>query len=85
MTKNQVQFQRGLSLPAFLKHYGSEEQCRAALIQWRWPASFTCPECGHTGYCEIAARGLYQCHRCHRQTSLISGTRSRPISRPPSA
>lgn len=74
MAKNQVQFQRGLSLPEFLRQYGSEEQCAAALFEWRWPQGFTCPECGHTGYCEIAGRGLYQCHRCHRQTSLISGT-----------
>jgi transposase-like protein len=74
MAKNQVQFQRGLSLPEFLKRYGSEEQCRTALFRWRWPGGFSCPQCGHRGYCEIAGRGLYQCHRCHHQTSLISGT-----------
>ena len=74
MAKNQVQFQRGLSLPEFLKQYGSEAQCRNALFQWRWPEGFACPECGHIGYCEIAGRGLYQCHRCHHQTSLNSGT-----------
>ena len=74
MAKNQVQFQRGLSLPEFLKFYGSEEQCRSALFRWRWPGGFVCPQCGHGGYCEIAQRELYQCHRCHHQTSLISGT-----------
>ena len=35
---------------------------------------FRCPECGHAGYCELAGRGLYPCHRCQHQTSLISGT-----------
>jgi transposase-like protein len=74
MAKNQVQFQRGLSLPQFLKHYGTEEQCQNALFNWRWPSGFVCPECGHTGYCEITGRSVYQCHRCHRQTSLTSGT-----------
>ena len=27
MKRNQVQFQKGLSLNEFLKHYGTEEQC----------------------------------------------------------
>jgi transposase-like protein len=61
-------------LPQFLKQYGTEEQCRSALFRWRWPSGFVCPQCGHTGYCEIVARGLYQCHHCYRQTSLTSGT-----------
>ena len=74
MAKNQVQFQKGLSLVDFLSGYGTEEQCRGALLRWRWPAGFRCPHCGHRGYCEIAARGLYQCHRCHHQTSVTSGT-----------
>ena len=74
MAKNQVQFQKGLSLPEFLHHYGSEQQCRDALFAWRWPAGFVCPECGHGGYCEIRSRRLYQCHRCHHQSSVTSGT-----------
>ncbi len=74
MAKNKVQFQEGLSIPRFLKTYGTEKQCNNALFQWRWPNGFICPECGHTGYCEIASRKVYQCHRCHHQTSLISGT-----------
>jgi transposase-like protein len=63
-----------LSVPEFLKQYGTEEQYRQQVFDWRWPDGFRCPECAHSGYCEIAGRGLYQCNRCHRQTSLISGT-----------
>ena len=74
MAKNQVQFQQGLSLPGFLSQFGTEEQCGQALIRWRWPGGFVCPECGHTEHCEIRDRGLYQCNHCHRQTSLTSGT-----------
>jgi len=74
MAKNKVQFQEGLSIPKFLKTYGTEEQCKNALFRWRWSNGFICPGCGHTGYCEIASRKVYQCHRCHQQTSLISGT-----------
>jgi hypothetical protein len=32
MSKNMIQFQPGLSLAAFLKQYGPEEQCRAPCI-----------------------------------------------------
>lgn len=75
MAKNKVQFQQGLSLAKFLSQYGTEEQCQSALFRMRWPQGFVCPQCGHTGYCEIYTRNnLYQCHRCHRQTSLTSDT-----------
>lgn len=72
--KNPVQFQAGLSLPAFLKRYGSEEQCRDALAQQRWPKGFECPQCGHTGHCHLKTRAVFQCNRCKRQVSLTSGT-----------
>ena len=74
MAKNSVQFQKGLSLSAFLSEYGTEEQCARALFHWRWPEGFVCPECSYTGYCELNARKLWQCHRCHHQTSLSAGT-----------
>ena len=46
MAKNRIQFQEGLSLPSFLRTYGSETQCREALQAWRWPSGFVCPRCG---------------------------------------
>jgi transposase-like protein len=73
MPKNEVQFQRGMSLSKFLAKYETEAQCEAALFAWRWPQGFVCPECGYTGHCELG-RGLYQCHRCRRQTSVTAGT-----------
>lgn len=74
MSRNIIQFQKGLSLHHFLNQYGQDEQCRDALYHLRWPNGFVCPECGnHTG-CEIKSRKLYQCHRCHHQTSLTAGT-----------
>ena len=74
MAKNLVQFQKGMSLGAFFDEYGSEEQCRKAIAKWRWPNGFACPRCGHSGRCELKVRMLIQCHRCHHQTSLTSGT-----------
>ena len=74
MAKNAVQFQKGLSLQSFLKQYGSEEQCERALYRLRWPQGFVCPECGNTTGCALHSRKVYQCHKCHHQTSLTAGT-----------
>lgn len=73
MSRNKVQFQKGMSLSDFLSCYGTEAQCEQTLFAWRWPQGFVCPECGHDGHC-VLGRGLYQCHRCRRQTSLTAGT-----------
>ena len=43
MARNQVQFQKGLSEARFAEIYGTEEQCHAALVKWRWPNGFECP------------------------------------------
>jgi hypothetical protein len=37
MARNGVQFQKGLSEPAFEQQYGTEEQCRAIVVAARWP------------------------------------------------
>jgi len=74
MPKNKIQFQRGLSLPDFLAQYGTDDQCRATLVRFRWPNGFVCPSCDHTTCYEIETRMLFQCKACRRQTSVISGT-----------
>ena len=73
MARNPIQFQPGLSLPAFLEQYGTEAQCRAALYRHRWLKGFVCPECGNTTRCQLS-RGHYQRHHCHHRTSLTAGT-----------
>jgi len=72
--KNKVQFQPGLSLTDFLSQYGTDEQCRDALFQLRWPNGFQCPQCGATEFCKIRSRKVFQCNNCHTQTSLTSQT-----------
>ena len=74
MARNVVQFQKGLSEPAFEQQYGTEEQCRAVVIASRWPNGFECPVCGCRQHSLVTTRDLYQCTRCRRQTSLIAGT-----------
>lgn len=75
MAKNPVQFQKGLSLAAFLKDFGTEEACAEALFRWRWPHGFVCPACGHTdGFVQLRTRKLLQCKHCRHQASLTAGT-----------
>ncbi|MGH6628459.1 MAG: IS1595 family transposase [Burkholderiales bacterium] len=76
MTMNRVQFQAGLSMPEFMQRYATEAQCQAALQAARWPNGFVCPACGgaaRTSF-ERGALRYWQCGRCARQCSLISGT-----------
>ena len=74
MARNVVQFQKGLSEPAFEQQYGTEEQCRAIVIASRWPRGFECPACGGRKLSLLTTRDLYQCTKCRRQTSPIAGT-----------
>jgi len=74
MARNVVQFQKGLSEPAFDRQYGSEEQCRAVVVALRWPDGFCCPACGSREHSMVRTRDLFQCTACRRQTSPIAGT-----------
>ena len=74
MARNRVQFQEGISLPEFLKHHGTEEQCEHALFKIRWPTGFKCERCDHDSYCYIKSRRTFQCTRCKCQTSVKRNT-----------
>jgi transposase-like protein len=65
-----------MSMPEFLKQFGTEAQCEAALEQSRWPQGFVCPSCNETG-CSVFIAGahkMFQCRACRHQTSLTAGT-----------
>lgn len=74
MAKNQIQFQKGISIHEFISLYGHEEQCQKQVFDMRWPTGYHCPHCGHDKYCQLKSRLLYQCNQCHHQTSLTAGT-----------
>jgi transposase-like protein len=62
------------TLIEFMQMYPTEEACREALFQHRWPQGFRCPRCGHDRAWHLKGRGLYECARCHYQGSLTAGT-----------
>ncbi len=42
--KNQVQFQKGYSLPELIADYGTKEQCEEALFNWKFLDGYVCPK-----------------------------------------
>jgi len=70
MARNQVQFQKGLSEASFAELYGTEGECHAALVKWRWPNGFECSGCNGADHCVVTrgARRLFQCNACRKQT-----------------
>src|SRR3546814_16678197 len=63
MAMNRIQFQPGLSMPEFVKNYGTEMQCEQALEAARWPEGFRCPRCAGTVHCVLrdGTRKVFQC------------------------
>jgi|SRR5215470_13494442 len=64
----------------------TEQQCRAALVQWRWPDGVECPDCNGDGHCVVTPgeRQLFQCNARREQTSVKAGTifaSSKPLLR----
>ena len=76
MSMNRIQFQPGVSMPAFFERYGIEAQYAAALVKLRWPQGFRCPRCASAKHFVVGhgARKLLQCRACRHQTSLTAGT-----------
>jgi transposase-like protein len=75
MAMNKIQFQAGLSMRDFQKHYGTDEQCEAALFASRWPQGWSCSRCACTRYaCTHNGRKLWECLDCGYQSSSIVGT-----------
>jgi transposase-like protein len=74
MRKKIMDMRKGMSLYEFQERYGTEQQCRDALLALRWPNGFVCPHCGYDNGGYIRTRMVYQCYRCAGQTSATAGT-----------
>ena len=54
MAMNRIQFQHGMSLPEFLRGFGTEATCAQAVMAVRWPNGFECPKCSEEAHCVIS-------------------------------
>jgi hypothetical protein len=76
MSSHKIQFQPGMSIPEFLRHFGTEGQCAEALTRARWPKGFRCPRCDDARHYLVSqgARKLFQRIGCRHQASVTAGT-----------
>lgn len=63
-----------LPLDEFLRRFGTDERCRQALFDARWPDGFRCPHCGAERAYVLRGRPLYECAACGHQTSVTADT-----------
>jgi transposase-like protein len=61
-------------LPTFLERFGTDEACRAYLVQARWPEGFRCGGCGHDQAYTHKKRLIEECTACGKQHSILAGT-----------
>ena len=62
-----------MTFSEFIKQFPDEKHCREYLYKLRFPNGFVCPKCDYTENWKIGEQ-LYECRKCRRQTSVISGT-----------
>jgi hypothetical protein len=76
MSSDKIQFQPGMSIPEFLRHFSTEAQCAEALKRARWPKGFRCPRYDDARHYLVSqgARKLFQCIGCRHQASVTAGT-----------
>lgn len=53
--------------------FSTEEACLEYLGMLRWPDGYICIRCGENGAWKMKS-GLYRCHSCRYESSVISGT-----------
>ena len=59
-------------LPNFLARFGTDAQCRACLVRYRWPGGFVCSRCKHGQ--AYSHRLIEECRACGKQHSILAGT-----------
>lgn len=58
----------------FIKSFPDEEACKIRFKQIRDEEKVRCKSCGSTEHWWLETKDMYHCKRCHRRTSLRSGT-----------
>ncbi len=71
---NPIQFQKGIGFKEYQRYFGTEELCKQALRNFRWPDGFVCPTCKATKGHVLRTRPVIECACCKHQTSLTAST-----------
>jgi len=62
------------NLLEFNQFFPDDASCNTYLEKLRWPMGFVCPSCKKKTDYWIRKRGVYLCHQCRHETSVIAGT-----------
>ena len=63
-----------MNIMKLVDKYHSEESCRQALAELRWPNGVACPRCGSLDIRNSYTRDQYDCGSCGYQFSVTAGT-----------
>lgn len=63
-----------MNLPKLIDRFHSEDVCRAALEDMRWPDGVACPRCGSLTVSRVKGRSTFDCLGCTYQFSVLAGT-----------
>jgi len=58
----------------FRHRFSTNEACLTYLVKCRWPDGFVCPKCSGKNAWLNSKRYVFECSKCRKQTSPISGT-----------
>ena len=63
-----------MNIMKLIERYHSDDSCRQALVELRWPNGIACPRCGSLDIRNSYTREQYDCGSCGYQFSVTSGT-----------
>ena len=68
------------TLIEFMELYPTEEDCRQALVEHRWPHGFSCSRCGHERAWYLQGRGLFECASCRPTAGRVTPPSGAPAT-----
>ena len=63
-----------INLISLMDNFQTDEQCREALENVRWPSGIHCTRCGCVEVLELEKHNRWECRGCGYQFSVMSGT-----------
>jgi transposase-like protein len=63
-----------MTLPVLNVDFDTDEECRQALEDLRWPDGVTCPRCQSDSISRITTRKQFDCNACRYRFSVTTGT-----------
>jgi transposase-like protein len=63
-----------MNVMKLMQDFGTDEKCRKALEELRWPAGPICPKCGSKSVSQVQKREIFDCNSCRYQFSVTAGT-----------